>query len=75
MKGYLLMNIMPVIVALSCVCINRSVGRKEDLCPTVKDKLQMGFLYFMCFSVNLFLILLLMLAEEAWLKLHWNIVK
>ena len=65
--------IMPFIVACCCVLINRLAGRQEDSCPTWKDKLKMGFIYLFCIFANMFVIWLLMMEQEAWLALHWNI--
>ena len=72
-ESYYYWGIMPFIVACCCVLINRLAGRKEDSCPTWKDKLQMGFIYFFCIFANMFVIWLLMLAQEVWLAQHWNI--
>lgn len=65
--------VMSFIVACFCVLFNRLAGRKEESCPTWKDKLQMGFIYFFCIFANMFVIWLLMMAQEAWLAQHWNI--
>jgi len=72
-ESYYYWGIMPFLTACCCVLINRLALRQEDSCPTQKDKLQMGFIYFACVFVNMFFIWLLMLAQEAWLAQHWNI--
>ena len=40
--------IIPILTALICVFTTRLMGRKEESCPTWKDKLQMTFIYFAC---------------------------
>jgi len=72
-ESYCYCWILAFVVALCCVLINRLAGRTEDPCPTWKDKIQMGFIYFMCIFTNIFLIWLLMMAQEAWLIQHFNI--
>ena len=72
-ESYYYWGIMAFLVALICVLINRLAGRTEDKCPTWKDKLQMAFIYFMCIFTNMFMIWLLMMAQEAWLIDHWGI--
>lgn len=65
----------PLVLAINCVFINRLAGRKEDKCPTWKDKLQMGFIYFMCILANMFVAFICMIGQKAWLILHWNLNK
>ena len=72
-ESYYYCWIMPFMVACCCVLFNRLASRKEESCPTWKDKLQMGFIYFACLFANMFFIWLLMLAQEAWLIEHWGI--
>lgn len=69
------MLVMPTLVSILCVFTNRLAGRKEEPCPRWQDKLQMFFIYFMCWFMNMFFIWLLMLSNEAWLIHHWGIVK
>lgn len=67
------MLVMPTLVSILCVLTNRLSGRKEEPCPTWKDKFQMFFIYFMCWFMNMFFIWLLMLANEAWLINKWGV--
>lgn len=66
-------GIMPFLVALICVLINRLAGRTEEPCPTWKDKLQMAFIYFLCLFINIFVIWLLMMYQEVWFIDHYGI--
>lgn len=65
--------IMAFLVASCCVLFNRLAGRKEESCPTWKDKLQMSLIYLACLFANMFFIWLLMMAQEAWLIERWGI--
>lgn len=67
------MLVMPTLVSILCVLTNRLSGRKEEPCPTWKDKLQMFFIYFMCWFMNMFFIWLLMLSNEVWLMNKWGV--
>ena len=69
------MLLMPFLVSILCVLTNRLFGRKEESCPTWKDKWQMIFIYCMCLFMNMFFIWLLMLSNECWLMHHWGISK
>lgn len=62
-----------IMVAFCCVLINRLAGRTEQSCPTWQDKMKMAIIYFMCIFTNVFLIWLLMMAQEAWFIQHFNI--
>lgn len=66
--------LMPIMVAVLCVFTNRLNGRTENSCPTWKDKFQLGFIYMMCLFMNLFFIWLLLMFQESWLALKWNII-
>ncbi|MBP3732485.1 MAG: hypothetical protein J6I84_04490 [Bacilli bacterium] len=60
---------MPGIVSLLCVLMVRLMGRTEEKCPTLSDKLQMGFIYLLCWA-SVFLVLLLFMAEQEAYMLH-----
>ena len=59
--------IIPILTALICVFTTRLMGRKEESCPTWKDKLQMIFIYFACWFCCQVVIYLAMIAEYVYL--------
>lgn len=61
------------LVSILCVVTNRLFGRTEDDCPTWKDKLNMFGIYFTCWCINMFFILLLILANKVRLVEHLGI--
>jgi len=61
------------LVSILCVVTNRLNGRSEDDCTTWKDKLNMFGIYFACWCINMFFILLLILSNELRLIEHLGI--
>ena len=59
--------IIPILTALICVFTTRLMGRKEESCPTWKDKLLMALIYFACWFCCQVVIYLAMAAEYAYL--------
>ena len=59
--------IIPILAAILCVLMSRLMGRKEEQCPTWKDKLQMAVIYILCWFCCQFFIYMTMMAQYVYI--------